>query len=185
MNTPRIKQFSVAAGAVIFAAIFVSLGVSNFALRRRLDIVEQQLRTRAARAAYRVGEVVPSFQAVDRNGRAITLGGAKPHDWVLVVVHPRCKYCKALVRTLSTRTAQPATASKDAQPLAIVSLAPANRAAELTTGAPAALPLYFLDRGTSLPGNPDITVVPQILRIGANGQVAKICSSIDQCTAGV
>src|SRR5438874_2237040 len=99
MNTARIKRLTLAAGAAIFVVIFISLGVSNFALRRRLDIAEQQLRTRgnAAPAAYRVGEIVPSFDAVDRNGRVITLGGATPHGWVLVVVHPKCKYCQTLV----------------------------------------------------------------------------------------
>jgi hypothetical protein len=187
MNTARIKWLTQAAGVAIFVVIFVGLGVSNFALRRRLDIAEQRLRIRAdaAPAAYRVGEIVPSFHAVDRNGRIATLGGATPHGWVLVVVHPKCKYCRALVRTLSERTAQSAGALRDAQRLAIVSLAPATRSAELTAGAPPTVPLYYLDRGTSLPGYAHINVVPQIIQIGANGRVAKICRTIDQCTGGV
>lgn len=187
MNTPRIKRLTLAAGAAIFVAIFISLGVSNFALRRRLDIAQQQLRTgaTAAPSAYRVGEIVPSFHAADRNGHVTTLGGTTPHGWVLVVVHPGCKYCQALVRTVSERTAQSAGALRDAQQLAIVSLAPVQRSAELTAGAPAAVPLYFLDRGTSLPGYTNIKVVPQIVRIGANGRVAKICRTLEQCTAGV
>lgn len=187
MNTARIKRFTLAAGAVIFAAIFIGLGVSNFTLRRRLDIAEQQLRTgtSATHAAYQIGEAVPSFHAVDRVGRVVTLGGATPHDWVLVLVHPKCKYCQKLMRTLSTRAAQSATASIDAQRLTIVSLAPAKTSGELTAAVPPALPLYFLGRGTSLPGNVHMTVVPQIIRIGANGRVAEICASIEQCTAGV
>ena len=180
-------RLTLAAGAAIFVVIFVSLGVSNFALRRRLDIAEQQLRTcaNAAHAAVRTGEIVPSFRAVDRNGRVITLGGATPHGWVLVVVHPKCKYCQTLVRALSVRTAQSAGAQRDAQRLAIVSLAPEKRSAELTAGVPPAVPLYFLDRGTSLPGNVHINVVPQIIQIGANGRVAKICRTIEQCTGRV
>jgi hypothetical protein len=187
MNTSRLQRFALAASALIFVAIFISLGVSNFVLRRQLDAAQQKLRTgtNATSAAYSAGEIVPSFSAVDRNGRAITLGGATSHGWVLVVVHPKCKYCQALVRTLSARTSQLAGASRDVQQLAVVSLAPPNRSVELTTGLPPAVPLYFLARGARLPGSDRINVVPQIIRIGANGRVAKICRTIEQCTGGI
>jgi len=188
MGSARIKRLALAAGVAIFVVIFVSLGVSNFVLRRRLDIAEQQLRARAnpaPTAAYRIGETVPSLYAVDRNGRATALGGPTPHGWVLVVVHPKCKYCQALVRTVGARTAQSSGTSGDTQRLAIVSLAPAKRSTELTAGLPPAVPLYFLDRGTTLPGYANINVVPQIIQIGENGRVSKICKTIDQCTGGV
>jgi hypothetical protein len=54
-----------------------------------------------------------------------------------------------------------------------------------TAGLPPAFPLHFLDRGTDLPGYAHINVVPQILQIVANGRVAKICRTIEQCTGGI
>jgi hypothetical protein len=170
-----------------FIVVFLGMGVSNFLLRRQLNTAQQQLRVRQVSmqsgGVLRVGDAVPSFAVRDRTGRTVNLGGASTHDWLLVLVHPKCKYCQQVLRDVAQDVAKSAVPASTISSVAVVSVASLPLSAEVTQALPANVPAYFADKGSRLPVSGAVKVVPQIVRVGGDGKVTAICASFDQCAA--
>jgi len=172
-----------------FIVVFVGMGVSNFLLRKQLNAAQQQLRVRqvatqqGSSGVLHVGDAVPSFAVRDRAGRTVNLGGASSHEWLLVLVHPKCKYCQQVLRDVAKDVSTSAVSASTMASVAVVSVASLPLSAEVTQTLPANVPAYFTDKGARLPVSGAVKVVPQIVRIGGDGKVAEICPSFDQCAA--
>jgi hypothetical protein len=171
-----------------FIVVFLGMGVSNFLLRKQLNIAQQQLRvrqvsTQSGGGVLHVGDAVPPFVVRDRTGRAVNLGGTSTHEWLLVLVHPKCEYCRQVLRDVAQDAATSAVSPSTMSSVAVVSVASLPLSAEITQTLPANVPAYFADKGSRLPVSGAVKVVPQIVRVGGDGKVAAICTSFDQCAA--
>jgi len=180
-----MKPFVRIAAVTVFALVFLGLGVSNFVLRRQLDTAQHQLRVRQSvlqqtGGILRVGDTIPSFAVRDRTGHMVNLGGASNHDWLLVLVHPKCKYCQEVLRDVAKDVKTSAITASTTANVAVVSLASMQLSPEILQTLPTTVPAYFADRG-KLPGSAAVRVVPQILRVGGDGKVIATCPAFDQC----
>src|SRR5438270_2603254 len=178
-----MKRFVPIAAGTVFTLVFIGLGISNFVLRRQLDAAQQQLRVRQSvlkqtGGVLRVGDAIPSFAVRDRAGRTVNLGGASNHDWLLVLVHPKCKYCQQVLRDVAQDVRTSAITASTTSNVAVVSLASMQLSPEILQTLPATVPAYFADRGR-LPGSAAVRVVPQIVHVGGDGKVIATCPSFD------
>jgi hypothetical protein len=173
------------AAVTAFMVVFLGLGISNFVLRRQLNAAQQQLHVRQsslqqAGGVFRVGDTMPLFSVRDRTGRTAKLGGVSGHDWLLVLVHPKCKYCQQVLRDVAQDVRTSAISAATTSNVAVVSLASIQLSPEILQTLPTNVPAYFADRG-NLPGSAPVRVVPQIVRVGGDGKVAAICPTFEQC----
>ena len=67
--------------------------------------------------------------------------------------------------------------------VAIVSLVPRSVAAASSPVLPRKVPLYFVDNLVASPLRRHTGAVPQILRVAADGRVARVCQEYRQCVA--
>src|SRR5437016_685133 len=128
------KVLTISALAALVAA-FVALAISNFSLRRQLK--EASSRGGRTVAMFKTGDMFPRFEARDRADRKAMLGGASSLESVIVLVHPRCKYCGDVLHDIASRQSVPG--------LTVVSIAPKQLSAKVTDALPAAVPAYFVD----------------------------------------
>ncbi|HKR63413.1 MAG TPA: hypothetical protein VJZ00_06740 [Thermoanaerobaculia bacterium] len=165
----------------LFLSVFAALCISNFALRRQLDTARLALRTASMAPAmrpmrFRVGDVVPGFQARDRSTKLVTLGGKAqtPSKRMLALVHPQCKYCVRLLDEIAKTPRVPSN-------LAIVSLTTLEKSAEVTQRTPPGVATYFVDHVSRTPIATRAGTVPQLLLVNAEGKVSEVCSGFAQC----
>jgi hypothetical protein len=111
----------------------------------------------------------------------VNLGGASNRDWLLVLVHPKCKYCQQVLHDVAHDVATSAVSASTISSVAVVSVASLPLSQEITQTLPGNVPAYFADKGSRLPVNGPVKVVPQIVRVGGDGKVTEICPSFDQC----
>ncbi len=156
-----------------FLVVFVGLVYSNFSLRRQLEGALSPGTAGRSTGMFAIGDAVPRFVARDRSDRVASLGGASDRDRLLVLVHPKCKYCMLLVKGIAARPSSNLT---------VVSIVPKHLSAEVTKAMPASVPLYFIDQIQKSPLAPHAHGVPQILRVSADGRVTEVCRSIESCT---
>ena len=157
---------------VAFLVVFAGLVYSNFSLRRQLEAALNTSTAGRSAGMFAAGDTVPRFVARDRSDRAATLGGASGRDRLLVLVHPKCKYCMQLVKGIAARPASNLT---------VVSIVPKHLSAEVTKAIPGSVPLYFIDQIQKSPLAPHAHGVPQILRVSPDGRVTEVCRSIESC----
>jgi hypothetical protein len=160
--------------AAAFLIVFVALAISNFVLRRQLAEARAALQNGAVRpeTAFREGDVLDRFPVVDRDGKPVMVGGTSGGEWVLILIHPRCHQCDHLLDDMS---------AKNVTQVTLVSLAPRQLArAEIEKVAPS-IPLYFVEHASRSPIAEHAHVVPQILRVGAEGRIRQVCPSLERC----
>lgn len=167
--TPTASRRLLTGLQIAFVLVFCFLLYSNLALRRQLKALESP-RSNPSRP-FTVSEMIPAIRVQDRDGRALVLDGKRASNRLLVLVHPRCKYCDAV---LSDIAAHPRS------DVDVLSLVPQAAAPQLRSRVPAAATLYFVDRVETSPLR-FRAIVPQLLRIDGTGRVAQVCSSYRQC----
>lgn len=156
-----------------FVLVFCLLVYSNLALRRQLKALES--RPNNPSRPFSVSEMIPAVQVQDRDGRGLTFDGKRASNRLLVLVHPRCKYCEAVLNDI---------AAHPRSDVDIVSLVPRAAAPQLASRVPAAARLYFVERVETSPLR-FRAIVPQLLRIDGTGRVAQVCSSYGECAEAV
>jgi hypothetical protein len=154
---------------VAFVLVFCFLVYSNVTLRRRLDLAEGGSHTRPR--PFAVSEAIPPVKVQDRDGRAMTFDARKAGNRLLVLVHPNCHYCEAVLKEI---------AAHPAADVDVVSLASRAMSSKVTLHVPAPASLYFVERAETSALRPR-AVVPQLLRIDRSGRVARVCSSYQDC----
>jgi len=160
--------------AAAFLIVFIALAISNFMLRRQLAEARAALQNGAVRSegAFREGDLLGPFPAVDREGKPAMLGGSSARDWVMILIHPRCHQCDHLLDDMNARNVTQVT---------LVSLAPRQLArSEIEKVAPST-PLYFVERLSRSPIAEHAHLVPQILRVGADGKIREVCPTLERC----
>jgi hypothetical protein len=163
------KRLLIAAQAV-FVLLFIALAASNFSLRHRLD--QLQNTKVAQQSRFFEGDVIPRFEARDRAQRPVALSGAAQAGRVMVMFIPGCDACESVLAQI---------AAKPSPNVTVVSLMSQKLAASAAKGLSAGVPLYFIDdiHRSSLQSR--ARVVPQILRLGADGKVAEVCQTYQAC----
>lgn len=158
------------AGQAVFVLVFIGLAISNFSLRRQLE--KQKRSTQARQARFFEGDAIPSFSARDRAQRPVELSGVAEAGRVLVMFVPGCDACEKVLGEI---------AAKPSPKVTVVSLMSQHLAAASAKRLAPDVPLFFIDDIHHSTLQSRARVVPQILRLGADGKVAEVCQTYQAC----
>jgi hypothetical protein len=164
------RKTVIAVGQALFVIVFVALAVSNWSLRRQLDAQRHARGPREAR--FFEGDTIPPFSARDRAARPVALSGAAKSTRIMVMFIPGCGPCENVLDEI---------ARKPNPNVTVISLMSQRLAGESAKKLTPDVPLYFIDdiRDSTLRSR--ARVVPQILRVGADGKVAEVCQTYETC----
>lgn len=173
MRRQRIVDAILLLAVTAVTAVIGGLVYANWRLRSQLEMATDLLRARQnAKARLAAGDVLAPFQARDRDGRLVRVGGGEDES-LLVVVDPECGSCENVLEELRAQPRMDASvvAVSRSQTPAMAKLNVAN-----------SLPLYVTPPNTSRALVRQLGGVPRVVRLGPGGLVRKVCHSVGECT---